>query len=119
MAKVISQKQLEIFECHTDDGGVGIRIGSGPVFLGYDGQDLFSLLAAVFPNADDGDPLDGDLLSIAEQYLDEDDAARRREWLCDGMPGVDDVSLREAEEQQEWRETMLYDGLDVYKPYNA
>ena len=112
MAQVIKQRQLEIYECNTSDGGVGIRIGNGPVFLGYDGQDLLSLLTAVFPNADDGDPLDGDLLSIAEQYLDKDDAERRRQWLRDGMPGIDELSLQEAEEQQEWREAMLYGEID-------
>ena len=79
MARTTSKTQLEIFEVKTDDGGTGLQFGGGPVFMGYDAGDLFSLSGAVFHDGDG--PLDGDLLELAQQYLDPATAEARRETL--------------------------------------
>lgn len=81
MARTTSKTQLEIFEVKTDDGGTGLQFGNGPVFMGYDAGDLMRLLGAVFHDATDDEPLDGDLLEIAEQYLDETTASERKATL--------------------------------------
>lgn len=86
MARTTSKTQLEIFEVKTDDGGTGLQFGDGPVFMGYDAGDLFSLLGAVF-NDHDGEPVDGDLMDIAEQYLDPARAEARRETLREWARG--------------------------------
>lgn len=80
MARITSKMQLEIYECKTDDGGTGLKFGDGPVFMGYDAGDLMRLLGAIFPKTTD-EPLDGDLLGIAEQYLDETTARERKATL--------------------------------------
>lgn len=80
MASVTSKRQLEIYECKTDDGGTGLQFGGGPLFMGYDAGDLMRLLGAVFHDGND-EPLDGDLLELAEQYLDPSKAEARRETL--------------------------------------
>lgn len=86
MARTTSKTQLEIFEVKTDDGGTGLQFGNGPVFMGYDAGDLFSLLSAVFCDASD-DPADGDLLEIARLYLDPATAEARRAQLREWARG--------------------------------
>lgn len=85
MASVTSKRQLEIYECKTDDGGTGLQFGGGPLFMGYDAGDLMRLLGAVFHDGDD--PADGDLLELAEQYLDPAKAEARREQLREWARG--------------------------------
>lgn len=77
MARAISRRQLEIYEVKTDDGGVGLKFGNSPLFMGYDEEDLMRLLGAVFVDATDDGIADGDLLEVAEQYLDAETAERR------------------------------------------
>lgn len=67
MAKVTSKKQLDIYEIATDDGGIGLKFGDGPVHMGYDGSDLMRLLSHMFPG--EGGELDGDLYDLAQAYL--------------------------------------------------
>ena len=67
MAQVTGKKQLDIYEIATDDGGVGLQFGDGPVLMGYDGADLMRLLEHIFPGM--GDELDGDLYDLAQHYL--------------------------------------------------
>lgn len=94
MAKVTSKRQLEIYECKTDDGGTGLKFGDGPLHMGYDASDLMRLLGEIFidhGNAGgieyDDDLVDGDLLEIAEQYLDPQRAEERREQLREWARG--------------------------------
>ena len=68
MEQVTSKKQVDIYECRTDDGGVGLRFGDGPIHMGYDAGDLMRLLSHIFPG--EGDELDGDLYDLAHVYLD-------------------------------------------------
>ena len=91
MARVTSRRQLEIYECKTDDGGVGLKFGDGPLFMGYDGADLMRLLGEIFidhGNAGgieyDDDPIDGDLYDLAHTYLDEAKANERMDYLRRG-----------------------------------
>lgn len=75
-------RQLEIYEIHTDDGGVGLKFGDGPIHMGYDESDLMRLLGEIFTGPEHDDrPLDGDLLAVAELYLDEATAQERFEEL--------------------------------------
>lgn len=108
MARPTSKTQLEIFEVKTDDGGTGLQFGDGPLFMGYDAGDLFSLLGAVFHDASD-DPADGDLLEIAQQYLDPAKAEARRKMLR-----VSDDMRRENELLNEYLRERPdeYDGWD-------
>lgn len=94
MASVTSKRQLEIYECKTDDGGTGLQFGDGPLFMGYDAGDLMRLLGEIFidhGNAGgieyDDEPVDGDLLELAEQYLDQSKAEARRETLREWARG--------------------------------
>lgn len=90
MAQVTSKTQLEIYECKTDDGGVGLKFGDGPVFMGYDAGDLMRLLLAVFPdNTDpmDPQPIDGDLIDLAHKYLDSAFSAHERQHELDEAAG--------------------------------
>ena len=83
MARITSKKQLEIFECETDGGGVGLLI-DGVLFMGYGAGDLERLLAQVFIGAYDKPPLiDGDLYDLAHTYLDEASARERLETIGD------------------------------------
>lgn len=87
MAKVTSKKQLEIYECHTDDGGVGIML-DGVLHMGYDAGDLMRLLREVIPGPEHDDrPLDGDLLAVAELYLDEERARERMDEVASWKEG--------------------------------
>ena len=73
MARITSKRQLEIFECRTDDGGVGLKFGEhGPLFMGYDESGLMCLLEHVIPGL--GGELDGDLYDLAQAYLDGEEA---------------------------------------------
>jgi len=62
-----TKRQLEIFEVHTSDGGVGLKFGDGPIHMGYDGADLMRLISHIFPG--ESDELDGDLYDLAQTYL--------------------------------------------------
>ena len=82
MAKVTSKRQLGIFECKTEDGGVGLQFGDGPVFMGYDESDLARLLEQVFVGAySEPSFIDADLHDLAHMYLDEGAAQERFEDL--------------------------------------
>ena len=82
MAQVISKRQLEIFECETEDGGVGLKFGDGPLFMGYDERDLARLLEQVFTGAYTKPSfIDAELYDLAHMYLDEATAQERYEEL--------------------------------------
>lgn len=82
MAGITNRRQLEIFEVHTDDGGVGLQFGDGQLFKGYDENDLMRLLEQVFEGIWTAPPfIDAELYNLANTYLDEDAARKRWEEL--------------------------------------
>ena len=78
MANITEEKQLEIYEIHTDDGGVGLQIGD-VIYMGYSRAALMRLLAQIFTGGKDHPSIiDADLYNLAHVYLDGGDAYTER-----------------------------------------
>lgn len=63
MASETSREKINVQEIHYDDGGVGLLVGDGDIYAGYDGEDVVSLLTAILSNG-------GDLWTITGMYQD-------------------------------------------------
>ena len=44
----MADRRIAVWEVMTEDGGIGIRIGSGPVHMGVSGADVERMLSMLF-----------------------------------------------------------------------
>lgn len=44
----MSERHVDVWEVSTEDGGVGVRVGDGPVHMGIGADDVERLLSVLF-----------------------------------------------------------------------
>lgn len=68
----MADERIAVWEVKTEDGGVGIRIGSGPVHMGVSGADVERLLSMLFDGIEweDSACVGGTLRAVDDALVD-------------------------------------------------